>query len=149
MVGYVLFLPAPYPKLIYKNCFLLITSITINTLPHNHNTYTHTQAKQTNHNHSQWQTPSRTQPTTYACSLSPPCHDEILVANSSQVSETVQGAVDTASKETNKNVAKDSNADASTRLTAGKDAIGDKLSESSHDTKADVHKGMFTSSSSW
>ena len=35
-----------------------------------------------------------------------------------------------ASKEANKSVAKDSNADASTRLTAGKDALGDKMDES-------------------
>ena len=35
-----------------------------------------------------------------------------------------------ASKEGNKNVAKDPNVDLGTRATAGKDAIGDKVSES-------------------
>lgn len=74
------------------------------------------------------------------------------------VSESVQGAGATASKETNKQVAKDSNADASTRyviishavlthvadnansLTAAKDAVSDKIDEASHNTKADAHK---------
>ncbi|KAG6293768.1 hypothetical protein E4U09_002852 [Claviceps aff. purpurea] len=56
------------------------------------------------------------------------------------VSETVQGAVSGTSHETNKEVAKDGNASAGTRLTAAKDAIGDKMDQKSHDTKADVHK---------
>ncbi|KAG5984266.1 hypothetical protein E4U55_005424 [Claviceps digitariae] len=56
------------------------------------------------------------------------------------VSETVQGAVSGASHETNKEVAKDSNATLGTRLTAGKDAISDKIDQKGHDTKADVHK---------
>ncbi|KAG6014144.1 hypothetical protein E4U54_005772 [Claviceps lovelessii] len=56
------------------------------------------------------------------------------------VSETVQGAVSGASHETNKEVAKDSNASASTRLTAAKDAVGDKFDQKTHDAKADVHK---------
>jgi Glucose-repressible protein Grg1 len=37
-----------------------------------------------------------------------------------------------ASKEVNKNVAKDSNADVSTRATAAKDAVGDKFDETKH-----------------
>ncbi|OGE57529.1 hypothetical protein PENARI_c002G09673 [Penicillium arizonense] len=56
------------------------------------------------------------------------------------VSETVQGKGAEASKETNKNVAKDSNANISTRASAAKDALVDKKDEKSHDTKADVHK---------
>ncbi|KAL2203296.1 hypothetical protein CC79DRAFT_1373440 [Sarocladium strictum] len=56
------------------------------------------------------------------------------------VSETVQGATSGASKEANKQVAKDGNVDASTRLTAAKDALGDKVEESGHNSKADVHK---------
>jgi hypothetical protein len=56
------------------------------------------------------------------------------------VSESVQGAGAEASKEGNKTVAKDGNANASTRLTAAKDAVVDKKDESSHNTKADVHK---------
>ena len=56
------------------------------------------------------------------------------------VAETVQGAGAEASKETNKTVAKDSNASAQTRLTAAKDAVIDKKDETSHNAKADVHK---------
>lgn len=75
------------------------------------------------------------------------------------VSETVQGAGAQASKETNKGmfplnsynnlnnvltktteVAKDSNASLSSRATAAKDALGDKVDQSSHEAKADVHK---------
>ncbi|KAI4176306.1 MAG: hypothetical protein LQ343_001044 [Gyalolechia ehrenbergii] len=57
-----------------------------------------------------------------------------------QVSETVQGATSTASKETNKNVAKDDQAPLGTRAEAAKDAVGDKVDETKHDTKADTHK---------
>ncbi|KFY02969.1 hypothetical protein O988_01787 [Pseudogymnoascus sp. VKM F-3808] len=56
------------------------------------------------------------------------------------VSETVQGAGSEASKEANKSVAKDNDANLSSRATAAKDALGDKIDESSHNTKADVHK---------
>jgi hypothetical protein len=60
------------------------------------------------------------------------------------VSESVQGAGSQASKEANKHVAKDNDASLSSRATAAKDAVGDKFDQSSHDTKADVHKGMFS-----
>ncbi|MCJ1412565.1 Glucose-repressible protein [Ptychographa xylographoides] len=56
------------------------------------------------------------------------------------VSETVQGAGSQASKEANKQVAKDSNATLSTRATATKDMIGDKLDQHGHETSANVHK---------
>ncbi|KAK0385383.1 hypothetical protein NLU13_7859 [Sarocladium strictum] len=56
------------------------------------------------------------------------------------VSETVQGAVSGASKETNKEIAKDSNASIGTRASAAKDALGDKMDESAHNNKAEVHK---------
>ncbi|KAL6232208.1 hypothetical protein BDW75DRAFT_218299 [Aspergillus navahoensis] len=56
------------------------------------------------------------------------------------VSESVQGAGASASKETNKNVAKDSDASLTSRATAAKDAVVDKKDEKSHDVKADVHK---------
>lgn len=62
------------------------------------------------------------------------------------VAETVQGAGSQASKEANKSVAKDSNAHLSTRASAAKDAVGDKIDQTSHETKADVYKGMFTTS---
>merc|ERR1712113_135619 len=56
------------------------------------------------------------------------------------VSESVKGAVNTGSKEANKEVAKDSNADASTRLSAGKDALGDKVDEKKHNVSAETNK---------
>lgn len=37
-------------------------------------------------------------------------------------------------------VAKDNDASLGSRATAAKDAVGDKFDESSHNTKADVHK---------
>jgi hypothetical protein len=59
------------------------------------------------------------------------------------VSESVQGTGAEASKEANKSVAKDNDASLSSRLTAGKDAVVDKKDETSHNTKADVHKGTY------
>ncbi|KAL3447480.1 glucose-repressible protein Grg1 [Aspergillus insuetus] len=56
------------------------------------------------------------------------------------VTESIQSAGATASKETNKNVAKDSDASLTSRATAAKDAVVDKKDEKSHDAKADVHK---------
>ena len=55
----------------------------------------------------------------------------------------MQGTGAEASKESNKQVAKDDDAKLSTRATAAKDALVDKKDEKSHDTKADVHKGKF------
>ena len=57
------------------------------------------------------------------------------------MSETVQGAGATASKETNKQVAKDSDANLSTRANAAKDAVVDKKDEKVHDIKGDGYKG--------
>lgn len=54
-------------------------------------------------------------------------------------SETVQQGVSGVSKEGNKQVAKDSNADTSTRAEAGKDAIGDKVSETTHSVSYRPH----------
>merc|ERR1712061_180473 len=56
------------------------------------------------------------------------------------VSESIQGATSGASKEANKEVAKDPNVNVSTRATAAKDAVGDKVEQHGHDAKADVHK---------
>ncbi|KAL2834661.1 glucose-repressible protein Grg1 [Aspergillus pseudoustus] len=56
------------------------------------------------------------------------------------VSESVQSAGSSASKETNKQVAKDDDASLTSRATAAKDAVIDKKDEKSHDAKADVHK---------
>ncbi|KAM7204342.1 Glucose-repressible protein Grg1 [Rhypophila sp. PSN 637] len=60
------------------------------------------------------------------------------------VGDKVQSATSGASKETNKEVAKDSNAGVGTRLQAAGDAIGDKASESKHDSKAEAHKQAAT-----
>ncbi|CAI7646121.1 unnamed protein product [Penicillium pancosmium] len=63
------------------------------------------------------------------------------VKNAAQyVSETVQGTGAEASKEGNKQVAKDNDASLGTRASAAKDALVDKKDEVSHDTKADVNK---------
>jgi len=56
------------------------------------------------------------------------------------VAESVQGAGATASKEANKNVAKDSNASLGTRAQAAGDAVSDKFDEQTHNRKADVHE---------
>ncbi|KAK5995025.1 Glucose-repressible gene protein [Cladobotryum mycophilum] len=56
--------------------------------------------------------------------------------------ETVQGAVAGASKETNKEIAKNDNASVGTRLTAAKDAVGDSINETAHNGKADAHKNL-------
>ncbi|KAK0115776.1 Glucose-repressible protein [Cadophora gregata] len=56
------------------------------------------------------------------------------------VAESVQGGGAAASKEANKQVAKDSDASLGTRATAAKDAIGDKIDQTSHEGKADLHK---------
>ncbi|KAK4046511.1 hypothetical protein OIO90_006547, partial [Microbotryomycetes sp. JL221] len=56
--------------------------------------------------------------------------------------ETVQGAVSGASKETNKEIAKDSNASLGDRASAGMNALSDKIDESSHNAKAEGHKEM-------
>jgi hypothetical protein len=43
----------------------------------------------------------------------------------------------------NKDVAKDNNADLTTRATAAKDALFDKKDEKVHETQADVYKGTY------
>lgn len=69
-----------------------------------------------------------------------------LILTSSQqgvnyVAESIQGTGAQASKEANKQVAKDSDASLTSRASAAKDAVGDKMDQTSHETKADVHKG--------
>lgn len=56
------------------------------------------------------------------------------------VAEKVQSATSGASKETNKNVAKDNNAPIGTRLESGVDALQDKAEEKKHDAKGEGHK---------
>ncbi|KAF3071667.1 glucose-repressible protein grg1 domain-containing protein [Trichoderma breve] len=58
------------------------------------------------------------------------------------VAESVQGATSGMSKETNKEIAKNDNVDVSTRLSAGKDAVGDKIDETAHNNKAEAHKQL-------
>jgi adenosyl cobinamide kinase/adenosyl cobinamide phosphate guanylyltransferase len=73
------------------------------------------------------------------------CLDQLLTHHlqnaANYVAETVQGTGAEASKEANKQVAKDSDASLSSRATAAKDAAVDKKDETSHNTQADVHKG--------
>ncbi|KAI9898302.1 hypothetical protein N3K66_006662 [Trichothecium roseum] len=56
------------------------------------------------------------------------------------VSDKVQQATSGASKEANKEVAKDSDAPIGTRASAAKDALGDKADEHGHEGKAEAHK---------
>ncbi|KAJ6145429.1 hypothetical protein N7470_009324 [Penicillium chermesinum] len=56
------------------------------------------------------------------------------------VSESIQGTGAEASKEANKQVAKDDDAKVSTRASAAKDALFDKKDEKEHDAKAEVNK---------
>ncbi|KAL8796817.1 MAG: hypothetical protein Q9195_000900 [Heterodermia aff. obscurata] len=65
---------------------------------------------------------------------------ETVKQYANQAAETIQGKGSEASKEANKNVAKDSDASLGTRASAAKDAVGDKIDEQKHETKADVHK---------
>ncbi|KAH7019252.1 glucose-repressible protein Grg1 [Ilyonectria destructans] len=58
------------------------------------------------------------------------------------VAETVQGATSGVSKEANKEVAKDSNAPIGTRANAAVDAVGDKIDQTTHENKAEVHKNI-------
>ncbi|KLU88306.1 glucose-repressible protein [Magnaporthiopsis poae ATCC 64411] len=60
------------------------------------------------------------------------------------VSDKVQGTTAGASKEANKDVAKDNNASIGTRFEAGKDALSDKVDEHKHDTSAEVNKQKTT-----
>jgi hypothetical protein len=65
---------------------------------------------------------------------------ESIKQGANYVAETIQQATATASKETNKEVAKDGNAPLSTRVNAAGSAISDKADEKSHEGKASVHK---------
>jgi hypothetical protein len=60
------------------------------------------------------------------------------------VSDSVQSATSGASKEANKQVAKDNNAGVGTRLQAAGDAIGDKADEKKHDASAEANKQAAT-----
>ncbi|KAK3327276.1 glucose-repressible protein Grg1 [Cercophora scortea] len=60
------------------------------------------------------------------------------------VADKVQSTAAGASKEANKDVAKDSNAGIGTRLQAAGDAISDKSTESKHDAKAEANKQKAT-----
>jgi hypothetical protein len=60
--------------------------------------------------------------------------DMLLLRNAvNYVSETIQGKESTASKDANKQVAKDDDASLSSRATAAKDAVGDKIDEQTHE----------------
>ncbi|KAI4090906.1 MAG: hypothetical protein LQ344_004434 [Seirophora lacunosa] len=56
------------------------------------------------------------------------------------VSNKAQGASSQASKETNKTIAKDSQAPLGTRMRAAGDALGDKMDQHGHEADAKVDK---------
>ncbi|KAK4109469.1 hypothetical protein N656DRAFT_800979 [Canariomyces notabilis] len=60
------------------------------------------------------------------------------------VSDKLQSTTHSASKEANKDVAKDNNAGIGTRLQATGDAISDKTKESKHDASAEANKQKAT-----
>ncbi|TPX12650.1 uncharacterized protein E0L32_000827 [Thyridium curvatum] len=60
------------------------------------------------------------------------------------VSDSVKSATYGASKEANKEVAKDSNAPVGTRVEAGFDALKDKSNEHKHDASAEANKQAAT-----
>merc|ERR1712130_803199 len=88
--------------------------------------HTHSQAQSTttfNHNHLQ------TKP-------NQPITMDSIKQGANYVAEKAQEATSGASKETNKQVAKDSDASIGTRASAAKDAIGDKAQEKKHGARA-------------
>jgi len=56
------------------------------------------------------------------------------------VKDSVSATANQASKETNKSVAKDSDAGVGTRASAAKDAVGDKINQTKDDFSAQGHK---------
>ncbi|KAK0752380.1 glucose-repressible protein grg-1 [Schizothecium vesticola] len=60
------------------------------------------------------------------------------------VSDKIQGTGATASKEANKNVAKDSHVAAGDRLHAAGSAVSDKIDETKHDASAEANKQKAT-----
>ncbi|CAP73834.1 uncharacterized protein PODANS_2_11900 [Podospora anserina S mat+] len=60
------------------------------------------------------------------------------------VADKVNAATSEASKTTNKEVAKDSNASAGTRLDAAGNAISDKFDEKKHEASAETNKQKAT-----
>ncbi|CAD6589923.1 MAG: hypothetical protein ASARMPREDX12_004076 [Alectoria sarmentosa] len=59
---------------------------------------------------------------------------DTISSTANSASDSLKGTADQASKEGNKQVAKDSDADASTRASAAKDAVSDKAGEVKHST---------------
>lgn len=67
--------------------------------------------------------------------------DQLLLSSAvNSVSETVQEYTSGASKEANKNVAKNDDASLGTRASAAKDAVGDKINETKHNASASANK---------
>ncbi|KAL8924414.1 MAG: hypothetical protein Q9208_004022 [Pyrenodesmia sp. 3 TL-2023] len=65
---------------------------------------------------------------------------DTLKQGANYVSESVQGTGATASKEANKETAKDNSASIGDRASAAKDAAGDKMEETKHDASASANK---------
>ncbi|KAF4119609.1 Protein of unknown function (DUF2823) [Geosmithia morbida] len=67
---------------------------------------------------------------------------ESVKHSANYVGEKVQQAAHGSSKETNKHIAKDSDAPVRTRAEAGIDATDDKFKEEKHDSKGEAHKNL-------
>merc|ERR1712032_143243 len=83
---------------------------------------------------------SRTHTHTLSLELFPLATMETIKNTVNAATEKASELTSGASKEANKEVAKDSNASLSTRATAAKDALGDKVSEEKHATKGEAHQ---------
>ncbi|KAL9129169.1 MAG: hypothetical protein Q9217_002309 [Psora testacea] len=64
---------------------------------------------------------------------------ETIKNAANSASETLQGAASGTSKEANKHVAKDGNNSMSTRASAAKDMVSDKIDQKKHETNADLY----------
>jgi hypothetical protein len=69
---------------------------------------------------------------------------DTIKSTANYVSDKVQGTTHEASKEANKEVAKDNNANVGTRFQAAGDALSDKAKESKHDASAEANKQKAT-----
>merc|ERR1739840_38300 len=105
---------------------------------HHHHHHHHQHHQHHHHNHHQHHllkhTHNPSKQTTQTIKM------ETIKNAANYVAESVQGGGAQASKEANKQVAKDGDASVGTRASAAKDAVSDKIDQSSHEGKADLHK---------
>ncbi|KAI7777933.1 hypothetical protein LA080_002918 [Diaporthe eres] len=69
---------------------------------------------------------------------------DTIKSTANYVSDKIQGTTHEASKEANKEVAKDSNVSVGNRAQAGVDALKDKSKEHQHDASAEANKQKAT-----